>query len=77
MDCKLGQNESFRDIFHPGNVRGMENQKKRNGSQMCIRFHTLGYCFDDFNYKSGHGNLDSDETKDLKTFTGKAKDNRG
>ena len=44
---------------------------------MCIRFHTLGYCFDDFNYKSGHGNLDSDETKDLKTFTGKAKDNRG
>ena len=29
MECKLGQNESFRDIFHPGNVRGMENQKKK------------------------------------------------
>ena len=39
--------------------------------------HTLGYSFDDCNYKSGHGSLDSDETEDLKTFTCKAKDNRG
>ena len=44
---------------------------------MSLRFHTFGYCFDDCNYKSGHENIDSDETEDLKTFTGKAKDNRG
>ena len=44
---------------------------------MCLRFHTLVYCFDDCNYKSGHGSLDSDETEDFKTFIGKAKDNRG
>ena len=77
MECKLGQNEPFRDIFHPGNVRGMENPKKNNGSQMCLWFHTSGYCFDDCNCKSGHGNLKLDETEDLKKFTGKTKYNIG
>ena len=77
MECKLGQNEPFRDTFHPVNVRGMENLKKKNGSQMCLRFHILGYYLDDCNYKSGHDNLASDETEDIKTFTGKAKNNRG
>ena len=55
----------------------MENPKKKHGSQMCLRFHILSYCLDDCNYKSGHDNLDSDKTEDLKTFTGKANDNRG
>ena len=43
---------------------------------MCLRFHTLGYCFDDCAYKSGHGNLDSEEAAELKTFNDKAKENR-
>ena len=43
---------------------------------MCLRFHTLGYCFDDCTYKSGHGNLDTEEANDLKTFNDKAKENR-
>ena len=43
---------------------------------MCLRFHTLGYCFDDCNFKSGHGTLDTDEASDLKEFNAKAKENR-
>ena len=74
--CKLSHNEPFRDIFHPGNVRDMTKPTKKNGHQMCLRFHTLGYCFDDCNYKSGHGTLDTDEAKDLKDFNKKAKENR-
>ena len=44
---------------------------------MCLRLQTLGYCFDDCNYKSVHDNLDSDAADNLKTITGKAKYNRG
>ena len=74
--CKLAHNEPFRDIFHPGNIREFSKPVKKNGSQMCLRFHTLGYCFDDCAFKSGHGNLDSEEATELKTFNDKAKENR-
>ena len=52
----------------PSNVRSLEKPKNRNGQQLCLRFHTLGYCFEDCGYKNGHGQLDSNETSSVKAF---------
>ena len=48
---------------------------KKNGTQMCLRFHTLRYYFKDYNFENGRGNLGSDKANDLKVFNSKAKDN--
>ena len=66
--CKLGQNEQFKDIFHPGNIKGMDKPMKKDGCMMCIRWHSLGYCFEDCRFKSGHGKLDELEEKSLKNY---------
>ena len=66
--CKLGNNELFRDIFHPSNIKGIEKPKNNNGQQLCLRYHTLGYCFEVCGYKSGHGQLNDAETILVKTF---------
>ena len=40
---------------------------------MCMRFHSLGYCFNDCRFVIGHGKLDDDETKDMEKFLVKAR----
>ena len=60
-------------MLHPGNVRGLQKPKNWNVKQLCLRFHNLGYCFDDCGYKQGHGQLDDSETNALKSFVEAAK----
>ena len=64
----LKANEQFRDLFHPGNIRNMENPSLKCGAQMCLRFRCLGFCFGDFKFKNGHSYLDVDKTRTLKFF---------
>ena len=71
--CKLCDGEQYRFIFHVGNIREIEKPKKKNGDMMCMRFHSLGYCFKDCRFANGHGELDADETKDMEKFLGKAR----
>ena len=45
--CMLQLTEHFRDLFHPGNVRNQEKPKLAYGTPMCLRIHSLGFCFAD------------------------------
>ena len=74
--CKLAENESYRSLFHPGNVKGLDKPKKKTGEFICLRCHTLGYCFPDCKYVSGHGPLDKEEAGELATFVNKARENK-
>ena len=40
---------------------------------MCMRFHSLGYCFRDCRFVKGHGELDTKETGEMEQFLGKAR----
>ena len=73
-ECQLSPNEQFRDLFRPGNIRNLR-KTERNGVVLCMRFHTLGYCFSDCKYKSGHGTLGDAETA-MKSFVAQARMNR-
>jgi len=70
--CKLHPNGRFRDIYHPGNIRGLE-RPKRNGVEFCLRFQTLGHCFSDCKYKIVHVKLTESEEEKLKTFVSTAR----
>ena len=57
---RLTPNEQFRGIFHPRDLRGL-SKFMRNNELLCLRFHTLGFCYQDCKYKTGHGELSTDE----------------
>ena len=40
---------------------------------MCMRFHSLGYCFKDCRFTKGHGELDREETEEMEKFLLKAR----
>ena len=66
--CKLADNESYRSLFHPGNLRGLTKPTYKNGDPICLRCHTLGYCFINCKYASGHGPLNQEEAEGLAKF---------
>lgn len=72
--CKLVPNEKYRELFHPGNLKGVL-KPKRNNELLCLRFHTLGYCYPDCKYRSGHGVLSQEEEKQMKEFMHEARRN--
>ena len=41
---------------------------KRNEEAIYMRYHTMGYCFSDCRYSSGHGGLTEDEKSKLNKF---------
>ena len=48
--CKLAETESYRSLFHPGNLRGLTKPTYKNGDPICLRCHTMGFCFVDCKY---------------------------
>jgi len=72
--CKLHSNERFRDIFHPGNIRGLE-RPKRNGFEFCLRFQTIGYWFADCKYKTCNVKLTEGEEEQVKRLVSTARQN--
>ena len=71
---KLHSSERFRNIFHPGNIRGLK-RPKRNGVEFCLRFQTLDHCFSGCKYKTGHVKLTESEEEKFKTFLSTARQN--
>ena len=49
---------------------------KKNGNQICLRYHCSGFCFKDCKFASGHGTLEGEEKADLIAFMAKARDAR-
>ena len=74
--CKLKDGEQHKYIFHPGNIRRIDKPMKKNGNQICLRFHCSGFCFKDCKFAGGHGTLDNEEKVDLLTFMAKAREAR-
>ena len=74
--CMLQLNEQFRDLFHPGNLRNVEKPKLKCGTQICLRYHCIGYCFTDCKFKDGHAGLNDTETASLKSFVEGARASR-
>ena len=74
--CKLKDGELHKFIFHPGNIRRFDKPMKKNGNQICLRYHCSGFCFKDCKFASGHGTLESEEKADLIAFMAKARDAR-
>ena len=72
--CKLHSNERFRDVFHPGNIRGLE-RPKRNGVEFCLRSQTLGHYFSDCKHKTSHVKLTEGEEEKVKTCVSTARQN--
>ena len=75
-DCKLRPNEQLRDLFHPGNTRGLTKPKLKTGAWMCPRFHGLGFCFKDCYNSKGHGKADDEEAAEFKKYVNGARENR-
>ena len=71
--CKLVEGEQYCFIFHVGNIKDIKKPKKWNGETMCMRFHSVAYCFRDFRFAKGHGELDPEETGEVERFLGKAR----
>ena len=72
-DCKLRQNEQFKDVFHPGNIRTLTKPKYKNGIEMCIRYHALGFCFGDCKHEKVHGDMDDEGGMEFCQFVGAAR----
>ena len=60
-------------MFHPANVKGTKKLNINNGQQLCLRYNTLGYCFEDCGNKSGYGQLNDAETILVKIFVDTAR----
>ena len=54
----------FRNIFNPGNIKGVEKPKNSAGKQFCLKLHTLDFCFKE--YKFAHGTLNNDDLTSMK-----------
>ena len=67
---------NYRSLLNPGNIKDLEKPKKKTGEMICLRCHTMGYCFPDCKYVRGHGTLDNEEAQVLATFVGKARENK-
>ena len=72
-DYKLRQNEQFKDVFHPGNIRTLKKPKYKNGTEICIRYHSLGFCFGDCKHEKGHSDMDNEEGTEFCQFVGTAR----
>ena len=66
--CRLKEGEQFRFLFHPGNLDGLEKPQRKDGEALCMKFHTMGFCFTDCKYRSGHGRLSEDEKVMMSKF---------
>ena len=73
--CAIRDSESFKYLFHPGNIKELSKSTKENGDQLCLRFHTMGFCFNTCKYSSGHGSISPSETTKLSAFLEKARAN--
>ena len=75
-NLKLKSEETYRLVFHPGNMRDLDKPKLKNGAPMCLRYHSLGFCFSDCKVANGHSKLDNDEASDFLAFLTKARAKR-
>ena len=73
-DNKLAPNKMFCDIFNPGNIKGVDTPTNVKGKQLCLKFHTLGFCFKEC--KFAHGALADNETTKVKNFIKSAREGR-
>ena len=67
-DLRLNQDEQYGLVFHPGNLKNLTRPKKKNGNSMCLRFHSVGFCYNDCRVSQGHGTLDNEEAQAFKEF---------
>ena len=77
IEHRLRPDEQYGLIFHPGNLKDLEKPKRKNGDPICLRFHTVGFCYSDCFVKEGHGKLSEEEGTRLQEFTKKARAARG
>ena len=70
---RLGEDEEYRLVFHPGNVRSLTKPKKQNGDPLCIRFHNLAFCFKDCKLSGSHVNLTQEEAKTMAEYVDSAR----
>ena len=75
-DLKLKHDEQYGLIFHPGNIKNLEKPKKSSGNPICLRFHSIGFCYNDCKVHNGHGTLTEDEAKQFKEFIKQARAER-
>ena len=75
-ECKLSDGEQFKFLFHPGNIKSMEKPKNSQGVTLCMRYHTMGYCFKDCKYLNGHGTLKEGEAVEMARFLSTARQGR-
>ena len=54
----------------------MDKLNKKSGVQMCLRWYTLGYCFEDCKYTRDHGINDNEEHANLKMYMCAAREER-
>ena len=75
-ECKLVEGEQFKYLFHPGNIKSLDKPKNNQGVTLCMRYHTMGYCFKDCKYLKSHGNLNNEETVGMANFLATARQGR-
>ena len=68
-DRKLRHDKQYNLIFDPENIRNLKKLKKENGSPICLRFHSLGFCYSDYKTQKGYEILTDGEAWKLRPFT--------
>ena len=71
---KLRENETFWEIFHPGNVHTLQNPKNGHQKEICLRFHAVGFCF--ANCRFSHEALTDARELQICTFIVSVRHNR-
>ena len=71
--CKLTEGKQYRFNFHVENIKDIEKPKNQNGETMCMRFHSLRYCFKELHFVKEHVDLYPKETGEMELFLGKSR----
>ena len=71
---KLYHDEQYGLIFHPGNIKNLGKPKKSSGNPICLRYHSIGFCYNDCKVNKEHGTLTEDEAEKFNNFHQVCKD---
>ena len=64
-ELKLKQDEQYGLFFHPGNIKNLGKPKKPIRIPICLRYHSIGFCYTDCKVNRGHGTLTEEKNREV------------
>ena len=71
--CKLGNGETFGDLFNRHALESLPTLPKIQSTHLCLKYHVLGKCFSTCSRRCTHVNLENDKLIELRKFVQEAR----